>query len=186
MKIFALYTDIQLVNKPGWFDEFTRRYSKAWNHHLTLTQPRYIDEDDIDALKQKVSDFFASAGLASISLAFNDVAVHKDEDGIDIFLHSAPNAALAALQKQLRDLLVGYEDFVNPQSQKYETDFKPHITIGRSLTETEYTRARGYVESGCACKALIREVVLSVVTSMTAKEAGEGANRTTYRLPRES
>lgn len=141
MKIFAIYTDINLLDKPSWFDEFRRKYDKSWKLHLTLIQPRYIDESDIEALKQKVGDFLISAELAGIPLFFNDPIVSKDDDGIDIFLYPAPVTALITLQKQLRNVLVEYNNFVNLQSKEYEIDFKPHITIGRSLTEVRYAEA---------------------------------------------
>lgn len=57
MKIFAIYPRLNLTQKPTWFDGFRLKYDEPYELHITLIQPRYIDEQMVDGLRLRVSNF---------------------------------------------------------------------------------------------------------------------------------
>lgn len=150
--------------------------------HLTLIQPRYIDEVTLDTLRQTVADFFTTEKLHKIPLHFHDVTTDQDESGVDIMVQATSNNSLIALQKKLRALLSEYDNFVNPKSRAYEVNFSPHITIGRSLSQQQYDAAKVYLRTGCLVTAMIEEVVLSTVDNMTTEEAKAASNQIIFNL----
>jgi len=50
MKIFALYIKIQLDKNSEWLSEFRKKYDEPGDLHITLIQPRYIDENKVRIL----------------------------------------------------------------------------------------------------------------------------------------
>lgn len=182
MKIFAIYTNLQLIDKPLWLDDFRAKYDEPWDLHLTLIQPRYIDESALDTLRQTVANFFTTEKLHKISLSFRNVTIDQDDSGIDILVQATLNDSLIDLQKKLRTLLSEYGDFVNPQSRNYEVSFSPHITIGRSLSRQQYAAAEVCLQAGCPLIGIIEEVVLSTVDKMTTEEAKTASNQIVYNL----
>lgn len=182
MKIFAIYTNLRIADRPLWFDDFRTKYDESWDLHLTLIQPRYIDESTLDTLKQTVTDFFAAEELHKIPLYFHNVTTGQDDSGVDIMVQATPNDRLIELQRKLRALLSEYSNFVNSQSEAYEVNFNPHITIGRSLSRKRYDAAKAYLQTGCPLAGTIEEVVLSTVNEMTTDEAKAASNQVVYNL----
>lgn len=182
MKIFAIYTNLQLTERPLWFDDFRVKFDEPWDLHLTLIQPRYIDGSALDTLRQTVANFFTIEKPHKIPLHFRDVTTDQDESGMDIMVKVTSNNSLIEFQKKLRALLSEYDNFVNPQSRTYEVNFSPHITIGRSLSPQQYSAAEVYLQAGCPLTGIIEEVVLSTVDKMTAEEAKAASNQIVYNL----
>ncbi len=184
MKIFALYTDVELTHKPPWFDGFRQKYDEPWPLHVTLKQPCFIEEGGVSNLRHQVSQFFSKRGSKSSPLAarFNQVVTGKDRDGVTVMLRMANPERLAVLQKSLVSALSAYADYVRPHHQRYEENFDPHITIARDLSEPQHAAASAYLKDGCVCEGVIREVVLIIVNEDTAAEGSNPANQTVYCL----
>lgn len=79
MKIFALYTNVTLTKKPEWLDAFLEKYQPR-GLHVTLIQPRTIEENDTEVLKQKVSQFI-SEHSGPINVVFDELIYNKKEAG---------------------------------------------------------------------------------------------------------
>ena len=181
MKIFAIYSNIYLTNKPDWLDEFRKKYDKPYEFHITLKQPCYVEEDKIPELKEIVLNFINSSTISSktIEIIFNEVVFDKDEEGTTIMI-KANNESLTQIQKNLCASLLDYTDYVKPKYKNYEENFVPHITIARNLSEAQEGEAIKYLQNGFLWGGEINSFVLSVVSENTPEEAKNPANQNLY------
>jgi 2'-5' RNA ligase len=182
MKIFALYTNLKLKEKPAWFDEFTEKYGAWWEPHITLCQPRHINDDEIDQLKEIANDFFSKLRILghAIEVSFNSILPQSDKNAI--MLKAENNATLMKLQRELCAMLSEYTHYVDPLTQSYEENFEPHITIARDLSEEQYREACDYLKDECSCQGIIDEIVLAIVKENTPEEANNPVNQMRYKL----
>ena len=182
MKIFALYTNLTLYQKPTWFDEFRVQYDEPCELHITLIQPRFIEEGDIPALKELVSAFFAKMPISAhkIDVTFGEVSVKSGLGAI--MLVAKDGGTLARLQKNLRTLLSAYRTYTDPLTQSYEENFEPHVTIGKNLSEDRYQEALRILKGDVICVGIVDEIVFPIVRQTTLEEACNPANQTRYRL----
>src|SRR3989344_729021 len=130
MKIFALYVKIKLTQKPEWFEEFLEKYFEPVDLHITLIQPRYIDEKQIDNLEFKISELIKRVNVVEDEkkLFFDKLVMDKDSDGKYIFmLSSRENNFLNNFQKELKLALKDYNFYVDNSAKEYEVNFNPHI-----------------------------------------------------------
>jgi 2'-5' RNA ligase len=183
-KIFALYTTITLVQKPDWLDSFVKKYQPR-DLHVTLIQPRFIEEDEIPQLKQSVAQFFLAYRGGFMRVAFTDLVYDTEKSGA--IMACAQNApALVQLQKDLCHILSGYPQYADPIREEYEKNFRPHITIGDEIPEEGYQESLNYLKEGCYCEGEIRGVVLAIVNTMnsdTSLEQSVGsADKTMFNL----
>lgn len=184
MKIFAVYTNVELTKQPPWFDEFRQKFDQPWDLHVTLKQPCFVEEGSINDLKQQLSQHFSAgqAGSNTLSVCFDGIVTgDKDQDGVTIMLRVKDSKELIDLQKDLLSVIPKY-DYVKPHHQAYEQNFDPHITIGRDLSDQQYAEASEYLRSGCSCGGIIQRIVLAVVNQDTVEEGTNPDNQTIYSL----
>lgn len=180
MKIFALYATVTLTKKPDWLDGFLKKYQPR-GLHVTLVQPRFVQEEKINKLKKKTSDFFSERATGNINVVFDTPIYNTNESGaIMVCAKDAEN--LIQLQKDLCLELSEYHEYVESFREEYEKNFRPHITIGDEIPEEKYQESLKYLKNGCLCEGVIRGVVLAVVRDMTTEEANNPANKIMYQL----
>lgn len=185
MKIFALYFRVNLVQKPEWFDNFRKKYDKDYDLHITLIQPRYIDELRLGELKQKISEFLNKNKLEIKDkiVEFNILVCDKKGSDANIFMLLVEKQnILVDFQKKLRDVLSDFESYVDDETKNYEVDFKPHITIGRDIADQDLLDVENYFESEYIIKGDIAQMVLPVVNDATIKEVTNSKNLTVYNF----
>lgn len=184
MKIFAIYTNLTLTEKPQWLDGFRRKYDKPYNFHNTLKQPCFIEEKKILELKNNTSLFFKSLKLKNhkIEIVFDEISTDKSKDGITIMLSSKGHSVLVDLQKDLINYLEQYKNYVKPKYQSYEENFNPHITIARNLSPDQFNEATKYLSGHYSCKGEITTVTLSIVDEVTPEEANNPLNQVNFLL----
>lgn len=184
MKIFALYSDVVLTKQPEWLDGFRKQFNEAWDLHITLKQPCFIQDKDIDQLKSVVSKFFSTFSVSKheLNLVFKRVVIKNEEDGAIIMFMAEPNEVLADLQRKLCESLRQYSDYVESESQSYERNFQPHITIAQHLSVQQLNEAEKVLNSGEIGEALINGVTLSIVKELTVDESRRPTNKTVYKL----
>ncbi|MBI4268425.1 2'-5' RNA ligase family protein [Candidatus Uhrbacteria bacterium] len=180
MKIFALYADIALTKKPDWLDGFVAK-NNPWGLHVTIKQACYLEDDRVPSIKEKLSQFFKGRTTLPIAMAFDKVECGRSEDDPIIVL-AEKNEEIKMLQGDLCNLLSEVSNYVDPATENYEKNFRPHITISYGIPESEYQECLDIVKDGCKCEGVINEIVLSVLGSVTVEEAHNPANKTIYRL----
>lgn len=185
MQIFALYFRVALREKPEWFDDFYKKYEGVNDLHVTIIQPRYIDEKRIDELKQRVSDFLRTHALGEEdkNLKFGELVCGPEEDGTYLCMLNAPlKSGLFAFQNGLKEALSSFENYVEEITREYEADFKPHITIARNVPEDKTEKMMSYFKEPYIIKGILTELVLPVVKNTSPEETKDPKNITIVDL----
>ena len=185
MNFFALYFRVNLKQRPFWFDDFRTKYDEPYDLHITLIQPRYIEEAEESYLKFKIDKFLKENKLSEEDkeLVFDSFSCEKELDGkYTCMLIAQDNNTLINFQKGLRENLKRFNKYVDEITKQYEIDFRPHITIGRNIAQNDIEEVKSYFKSGYSTRTLVNELVLPVVKNNSIKEAQNPDNQTIYRL----
>lgn len=185
MKIFAVYTRLTFTRKPSGLDDFRKKYDKLFEYHITLKQPCFVDENEVEQLKIDTATIFSSLGIPKhkIEVVFDNLEFHHDQnDQTLIMLNARHNDELSMLQNNVREGLGKYDKYVEFKTKEYEDNFRPHITIARNLDGKKLKSALIDLGDDYICEAIINEVVLSIVKEDTPEEAKNSLNMTFYRL----
>jgi len=180
MKIFALYSTVELFTKPSWFDSFRKKYYGSYDLHVTFKQSCFIKQNEIIKVKQKLEDYFSKTNRKSheIKMIFNKLIVYDDV----IMINSEYDPKITSLQKDLVNLLDEYTDFIEPELEEYQNNFQPHITIAMDLNNQQLIEAQNEIVGDIFCEGVIKDVTLSVVNEITPKETNNPDNKTLYKL----
>lgn len=185
MKIFALYLRLNLINKPKWFDDFRLKYDEPFDLHVTLIQPRYIDEARVDDLKFIVSKFLSENRFSEEDriIEFNNLVFDQELDGSYTIMLLAQKAnKIFELQNGLRELLKEFNEYVKNVTIEYEENFKPHITIGRNIKSDLLLEAKSYFKPNFSVKGILADLVLPIVMNTSAEERKNPKNLTILDL----
>ncbi len=185
MKIFAIYLRLNLTQKPHWFDDFRNKYDEAYDLHITLIQPRYVDEAKMDELKSKVARFLDENKfiLEDKKIEFNDLVCDQEQDSSYTFMLLAKNAnKIYELQNGLKELLREFSKYVHKVTVEYEENFRPHITIGRNIKTDSLQETKLYFESGFSVKGILTDLVLPIVKDTSTEEIKNPNNLTIIDL----
>ena len=188
MKIFALYIKIKLTKKPEWFEEFLEKYFEPVDLHITLIQPRYVDEKQTDDLELKVSELIKKANVVGTErkLFFDNLVTDRGSDGKYILmLNSGESHFLNNFQKELRLVLKDYNFYVDNSSKEYEINFNPHITIAIDLDELAKEEAEKYFITDHGFEGVIGvigELVLVMVKDQSIEERTNPNNKKIFIL----
>lgn len=185
MKIFAVVAKVQITQQPHWLEEFFRKYGTTFGYHVTLKQVCYLEEEKIQDVKNRLKTFFHSLNISGhkIELSFNDLVVEKDADGLEtIMINADENRDIEGLQSGILSCLKSYNDFVNPGTEKYEKNFKPHITIASNLDFAQYETVRAELGRDCFCKGVVNKIHLIITDKPGAEEGSRPENQTIYQL----
>jgi len=186
---YAVYCRINLTPEPKWLLSFRAKYDKPYDFHLTLKQTAYIDEDQLTTIKQRVAKIVAAyASLEKLPTLHFDKLVLDEYDDYDhlgwIYLFSNQRSSVVdELQYSIRTALTEFSDYVNPASDEYEHDFKPHITIGRELNSRRYGLAVKELPPDLVCDGEISEVVVTYNVEEDGNEINRLVNNTVYEFP---
>ncbi len=185
MKIFAIYSNIVLTSKPSWLDDFRAKYDKPYDYHITLKQPCYVEDDQVQQLKEKVASFMPGPQIVdhSIGVSFDRIII-ADQDPNDgcIMIHVADNEKLNKLQTALVQKLEGFINYCRAESAEWEKNFMPHITIGRDLTPQMIEQAKQELHADDLPQGHITELVLAVVQKINPQQAAKPENLTMYKF----
>lgn len=185
MKIFALYSKLELIEKPDWLDEFYVKYNRTNIYHVTLKQSCYLEEGKVQEIKERLSAFFATTPVSEheIVLTFSNLALdNSSSQEKTIMLNADPCPRVHELQRGILLALDGYKEYVYPESYLWEKSFKPHITLASDISVARYEEALKELKQPYACKGLIQDVSLIIVERMIPEEADKPENQTIYPL----
>src|SRR3989338_279157 len=185
MKIFALYIKIKLTKKPEWFDGFLNKYFEPVDLHVTLIQPRYVDEKQIYDLESRITETIKNISISEIDkkLLFDKLVIEKESDGKYVFmLNARENNFLTNFQKELILALRDHDLYVDDANKEYEINFKPHITIATNLNDYAKEEAEKYFTLDYELEGLMGELVLPIVKDTSIEERTDINNLTVFKL----
>ncbi len=179
MKIFAVYAQPILIEKPEWFDDFYRSYGGGYDLHITLKQSCSIDEQDERDIKNILADLFHSLPTHNrkIDVILDTLVI--PEEGC-IMVTSQKNPLLYELQKKIVEALKGYTQYTEPELEAYEKNFIPHITIAEDVSRVKENL--DILKSDCFFRAAIRDITGIFVKEQTLEEALNQKNKAIYPL----
>lgn len=181
---FAIYAKIILLEKQGWLDDFIEKYNEPYDLHITLKQPCFINEIEVNELRNKVARFFKDRVEKKIKVDFRKFILDKPnlENSGCIMIGTSDNKKLLGLQGSIRKLLVDYSDYCDLKTKVYEENFVPHITIGNKLTAEKFEKALSELPQKLALQGTVDEIVLAIVNDESEAERKNPENLTTFRL----
>ena len=187
MKIFAVYSKVELTTKPSFLDVLQNKYNNQYDLHITFKQPCYIKKEQTADVKNRLSKFFKTLKIQNHRISFIFDEIIEDDGNINnefcLMLGSEKrNKTLDKLQKNIVSSLDGYDNFYEEETREYEKNFNPHITIASDLNKKEYLSIKENVKQGFVCKGFIQDVTLAIVKDVSLKEAKNPKNLTMFRL----
>ncbi|MDD4332859.1 MAG: 2'-5' RNA ligase family protein [Patescibacteria group bacterium] len=181
MKYFNVIVEFKLTKKPDWFDGFRKKYDKPFKFHISLKNGTKVKEKDINNLKEDIK--IIAKNFRSIKLGFSKLwTSNKSSRGWCIMVKADKNPELLKLQKVISKNLAKYGDYVLPEYKDYEKKFKPHVTIGRHLTDEKIKEAKKEIGKNLYCEAEINSLTLMIVNNFTLKSLLDRKNCKIYKL----
>lgn len=187
-RIYAIYCTLRLTDQPEWLGSFRTKYDEDYPLHITLKQMAYLDEAEYPKVKTKLEAILhqSSSEKSDTQVIFDTVVsdAHDSDDnkGYIYIFASKRNQNLDQLQREIREQLAEYSDYVLEESQKYEYEFKPHITIARRLGVDSFAEALNKLPSNVHCVGEIINVTLSFVESLSIEETSSAKNLSVYKF----
>ena len=162
MEKFAIYGRVVLSEFPDWFPEFYARHGAFFDKHVTLKQACLAEEADTSRVQSLLESFFATRFVADgqINLVFD--RVRADPLGDCIMVDSQRSETLNTLQASLLQCLKDHRNYEKSETEKYEKNFDPHITIADNMTPEETMAALRELPKEFVLKGGIEEIVLIV------------------------
>ena len=173
MKIFAIYLRVNLTEKPEWLDSFRSEYSSTSILHITLVQPRYIHEDQIQDIKDKVSEVLSKEKIDSgdKELIFDKTELEEDVDRYLLMSFINENESILNLQKKLVEALKNFDSYCSEETKEYEANFQPHLTIADKIDSGSKDIALKLASENNTLKGNIMDLVLAIVNEQSVSES---------------
>jgi 2'-5' RNA ligase len=194
MKFFAIYTNVNITEKPDWLDGFRNKYDLEYHAdtdafdvpydaHITLTQPRFITDYEATKLRAELTKFFDNYN-GGIEVRFSGLHLDRQDsnDNGCIMVDSTDRDELSKLQSKMLNFVSENDNFCNITHKPYEDNFTPHLTIGRDLSKARFDKAISELPGKIQIKATISEVILAVVPDESAAERKDPKNLTVYQI----
>ena len=185
MKIFAIYSNVELVEKPDWFEDFYCKYNNSPKYHVTLKQSCLVEESDLQDIKDKLSTFFRNFHTPNhqIALTFNKLILDTENNQTrTILLNAEYCPKIYELQAGLIAVLKDYKNYLWKECKEWEKNFKPHLTIASDITKKQYEAALEEMGSNIHCRGIIKDVALIILDKMIPAEADRPENQTIFYL----
>lgn len=183
MKIFAVYSVVELIKKPAWLDDFRKKYDKPYDLHITFKQPCWVDEGQVEDLKNKLAVLINFQKIGALELRFDRIVISTESDGKNcVMIAATENERLRDLQKKVVEALYEYRNYVEAKNEAYENNFMPHITIGREVDSKKWKEQEESIVDDCVCEGKVSEIILSVVNEITVEEAKNLGNMSIFKL----
>lgn len=186
MPIFAVYSEIELSKKPAWLDEFRIRYDRSLPYHVTLKQPCFIEERDEEPIRDAFKWFFEErrGRVHPIELTFTELRMGREEhDSSTTFMIDAePSLVILELQRGILTALGAYKSYCLAESEMWEKDFKPHLSIACNVPNDRLANAKRDLGTDLRCEGVIREVILAIIPENSPEEASHPQDKTIVSL----
>ena len=178
MKIFAIYLRLVLTSKPDWFDDIRNKYSSTSILHITLIQPRYVKENEIQDLKDRVSSVLSKGEFNDKKLIFTNTELWWDEKDSEYLLMSfiKENKSVLNLQGNLMEALKDFNNYCDESMKEYELNFKPHLTIANRISLDAKEEIAKLISENFVLDGSITDLVLPIVKDRSVEESEDPNN----------
>jgi 2'-5' RNA ligase len=183
MKIFALYLRVTLTNKPTWFNSLREKYSSNSILHITLIQPRYIENNKIDKLKNIVGTVLNNNRIndEDRELIFTDSVIEED-NGKYLLMSFVKNESIFRLQNNLLNELGEFKNYCDDITKEYEIDFRPHITVADLIDKSHTDEVSNLISKDHNLQGEIEDLVLAIVKEQSVEESENPDNWNVFNI----
>jgi 2'-5' RNA ligase len=178
--IFNITAQFSLNKKPKWLDNFREKYDKPYRYHLTFKTNTYFDPKYLREIKKELRGIAKKHKINKV--VFNKLSVRNTSKGWCIMIMAEKNNELLKIQKDISSNLKKYGKNISKEKERYENNFKPHITIARNLNSKQLKSAKKDLKEDILCKTIIRKLVLTTVNDDTSEQWNKFENRINYKL----
>jgi len=182
MKIFAVYARIKLVNEPKWLENIIKSVNFEYELHITFKQSCFIKVNQIDKVKKIANDFLKTLKFPKHKIEVIFDKIYPDSNYECVMIEVKDNPTLMDLQKKIVNTFKKYSDYRKPETEKYERNFHPHLSISLDLDNETYQKEIAKIPVNFQITGEIKEIVLVIVKENTPEEAKDPKNLTIYNL----
>ncbi len=97
-------------------------------------------------------------------------------------INAKENGNIKELQLGILRSLEPYNDYLNKGTEKFEKNFKPHITLASNLDPTQYQSILNELGADYSCIGVINQIYLIIADKPGADEGAKPENQTVYSL----
>lgn len=183
-KIYCVYAEVEIPIKEKWLTDFREKYSEPYDFHITLKQPCNIQQSDIPKIQEKLENFFKqSQNKGSFEVVFNYLFAPEYKGCVMIGIQPGENK-IYTLQKNIVSILSEYSDYTEAETEKYEREFVPHITIGdgEKLAKEKHENAIKELPNNIEIRGIVKGVVLVVAKEARPEQSLNPNNLTKFEL----
>lgn len=183
MKIFAIYLRVNLTEKPTWFDSLREKYSSNSILHITLIQPRYIEDAEIDKLKNIVGSVLNNYRIndENKKLVFIDSSIEED-NGKYLLMSFVRNKRIFTLQSILMNELKEFKDYCDDTTKAYELDFRPHLTVADLIDKSYTNEVSNLISKDYKLQGGVSDLVLAIVKEQSIVESENPENWNVFSI----
>ncbi len=165
MNVFAIYLEVEIENKPDWFVKFREKYDRDCDLHITLKQPCIIGEGEVEKVKRMFIEFTKENDFVkNLEIEFEKINIEKESDGkYCVMIDSSKDDEVINFQKSVIDKFADFKKYEEPELENYEINFRPHITIGRNLIETQIDQVSEDLKNFQSIEGIVCKLVLLIV-----------------------
>ena len=181
MKYFNVTSVLKITKKPKWIDGFRKKYDKPYAFHLTFKTITKLKDEDVSRLKKEVAELAKQFNPQTLKFDGLDLNF-KSVFGGSIMIMAKPNKEIARMQKIISKNLSAFGEHYLAHYQKFEKNFKPHLTIARRLSKEQMTKAKKELQKDLYCTAKIDSLQLTIVAKTEFSHYNDPRNKTFYKL----
>jgi 2'-5' RNA ligase len=166
--VYVVTIDFELAVAPAWLADFRKKYDKQYVPHVTLKNLSYITAEQIPELEIVLQGI--TKKYEPMAITFSAYSFSTTKNGHVIMALAEKNDELFALQKDVRESCAHFGEHTRTDFKEYETNFTPHLTIGRELTDEQFAEAKHALSEQIECRATLSTVSLIVYDSLAVQE----------------
>lgn len=182
MKIFYITIDFTLAEKPEWLSDFRQKYDDEYEpeFHITIKQATNFNKEDEIRLNQVLTETIIQ--FAPMTIEFDKLSYSSTDNGNVIMIMAKDNSQLNLLQSGLREKLDQFGDVIKSYYRDFETNFEPHITIARHLSDEQLELAKKELGENTPYIATVNTITLHISTKEVEAGIYPDYEKTYYTL----
>lgn len=177
MKYFHISLGFEIEDRPMWLESFRAQYDKPYPYHVTLKNETSIEESEVSDLKSRLSALINEYQASELEMTFDQVEFNRTQKGFCIMVFAQEDRDVIDLRNDIFKQVEKFGDVVSDEHRRFDSDFRPHITIARHLNEGQLLQAKIDLPDKISFTIKPQKIVLSVVDKQDVKERLREENR---------
>lgn len=165
MSLFFVTAQVRLDEQPEWLDGFREHFDDPYPLHVTLKNYTKLEQGTIKDVENKIQMLLS--GVSSIPVTFSHLRVAPTPKGNCFMIDAEENSELQQIQTYIVRLLQHFGRHLEKRYAQYESNFVPHITIGRNVSPEDTALAEVCLKDSIVCRGVIHAITLTLLKDDT-------------------